>query len=265
MILCADDYGLSHDIDRAILDLCRLGRLTAVSCMVALERCNAQLLQELLVFEKKVDVGLHLCLTDENLPLSSSHGPHGTTPARPFPSFGVLLRRALQGKVRRSEVKLEVSRQYDLFREKCGSAPSFVDGHLHVHQLPGVRDGLLDFVLSLPTASRPYIRNTRMPVRELRGGGLPWLKTSLIGAFGNRMFKQLQQVGLATNEGFAGIYDFADWRKYSEFLPRFAGALQRPNGMLVVHPGNKEDWRRKEFTALREFAFPNGFLNNFRK
>src|SRR4051812_45503662 len=34
MILCADDYGLSHDIDRAILDLCRAGRLTAVSCMV---------------------------------------------------------------------------------------------------------------------------------------------------------------------------------------------------------------------------------------
>src|SRR2546422_7241019 len=41
MILCADDYGLSEDIDRAILELCRSGRLTAVSCMVALERCSA--------------------------------------------------------------------------------------------------------------------------------------------------------------------------------------------------------------------------------
>jgi len=265
MILCADDYGLSHDIDRASLDLCRLGRLTAVSCMVALERCNAELLRELLAVEKKVDIGLHLCLTDENLPLSLSHGPRGATQAPPLPSFGVLLRRALQGKVRASEVKIEVSRQYDLFVEKCGQSPSFMDGHLHVHQLPGVREGMLEFVLGLPVASRPYIRNTRMPVRELRGGGLPWLKTSVIGAFGDRMFKQLHQAGLATNEGFAGIYDFGQWRKFSDYLPRFTGSLQQPNGMLVVHPGNNEDWRRQEFTALRNFTFPRGSLNNFRK
>lgn len=265
MILCADDFGLTHDIDRAILDLCRLGRLTAVSCMVALERCNKELLVELLAFEKKVDIGLHLCLTDENLPLSRTQGPHAAAQAPPFPSFGVLLRRALQGKVRASDVKVEVARQYELFLEKCGRAPSFIDGHLHVHQLPGVRQGLMQFVLSLAPASRPYIRNTRMPVRELRGGGLPWIKTSLIGAFGDRMFKQLRQAGLETNEGFAGIYDFKEWRKYSEYLPRFTGAIREPNGMVVVHPGNSEDWRRQEFAALRKFPFPQGSLNNFRR
>src|SRR5689334_12929498 len=108
MILCADDYGLSQDIDLAILELCRLGRLTAVSCMVALERCNVKLLAELLAFQKKVDVGLHLCLTDENLPLSRSVGPQGTAQSPPpFPSFGVLLRRALQGKVRSCDVRME--------------------------------------------------------------------------------------------------------------------------------------------------------------
>ena len=53
MILCADDYGLSEDIDRAILELCRSGRLTAVSCMVALERCSAESLRELLAHQKK--------------------------------------------------------------------------------------------------------------------------------------------------------------------------------------------------------------------
>src|SRR5439155_1107455 len=145
MILCADDYGLSRDIDVAILELCRLGRLTAVSCMVALERCNAALLRELLAFQKKVDVGLHLCLTDENLPLSRSVGPHGAAQAPPFPSFSVLLRRALQGKVRSRDVSLEISRQYDLFVEKCRRTPAFIDGHLHVHQLPGVREGLMEF------------------------------------------------------------------------------------------------------------------------
>ena len=162
-------------------------------------------------------------------------------------------------------MKREVARQHELFIEKCGRGPTFVDGHLHVHQLPGVREGLMEFVLGLAPKSRPYIRNTRMPVRELRGGGLPWIKTSLIGAFGDRMFKQLRQAGLSTNEGFAGIYDFKDWRHYPDYLPRFTGAIREANGMLVVHPGNNEDWRRQEFTALREFPFAEGSLNNFRK
>jgi hypothetical protein len=264
MILCADDFGLSQDIDRAILDLCRLDRLTAVSCMVALERCNSELLRELMAFEKKVDIGLHLCLTDENLPLSRTQA-HNAAPFSPFPSFAVLLRRSLQGKVRPSEVTLEVARQYELFVEKTERKPAFIDGHLHVHQLRGAREGVMEFVLGLPAASRPYIRNTRMPVRQLRGGGLPWLKTSLIGAFGDRMFKQLRQAGLATNEGFAGIYDFKAWRDYPDYLPRFTDSLNETNGMLVVHPGQKDEWRRQEFAALRDFPFPQGSLNNFRR
>ena len=70
MIICADDYGLREDIDRAILELCNRRRLTAVSCMVLFERCNAGALKRLLAHEGNVDIGLHLCLTDEGLPLS---------------------------------------------------------------------------------------------------------------------------------------------------------------------------------------------------
>ena len=68
MILCADDYGLREDIDEAILELCGLGKLTAVSCMVGLESCTAQSLGKLLRQESALDIGLHLCLTHEDLP-----------------------------------------------------------------------------------------------------------------------------------------------------------------------------------------------------
>ena len=70
MIICADDYGMRADIDRAILELCGDGRLSAVSCMVLFERCDGAALEKLRAHEAHTDLGLHFCLTDENLPLS---------------------------------------------------------------------------------------------------------------------------------------------------------------------------------------------------
>ena len=259
MIVCADDYGLRDDINRAILELCASGRLSAVSCMAGLERCAPGPMAELLVYQRSVDVGLHLCLTDEGLPLCASPARGGAM--EPLPSFGVLLRRALLGQVRPREMARLISAQYELFVTKCQRRPDFIDGHLHAHQLPGVREGLLEFVLSLPKADRPYVRNTHLPLRELWRRRLPWVKAAFIGAFGARMQKQLRAAGAATNEGFAGIYDFGKWRQYPEYLPRFTACLRSPNSLLVVHPGGNEDWRRQEFAALRGFPFATGMPN----
>ena len=66
-----------------------------------------------------------------------------------------------------------------------------------------------------------------------------------------------------TNEGFAGIYDFKQWRKYPGYLPKFADCLREPNGILVVHPGLEENWRRQEFESLRDFAALDGRINRF--
>jgi len=172
MILCADDYGLRDDIDDAILELVDCGRLTAVSCMVVFERCSATRLAELLKRQANVDIGLHFCLTNENLPLSVS----STSPALPplYDSFSAVLRGALLGGQKARELHRQVQSQYEFFLQKCGKRPDYIDGHLHVHQLPGVREALVDFVATLPSECRPYIRNTRASLRELRGRRLPW-------------------------------------------------------------------------------------------
>ena len=261
MIICADDYGLSDDIDQVILELCGSRRLSAVSCMVALERCDAVLLTKLRQHESAVDVGLHLVFADETL--SRPVGAVAESSPPYFPAYGPYLRRTLTGRVSARETFQQVSAQYDLFLKKCGRRPDFIDGHLHTHQLPGVRQGLVDFVLSLPANQRPYVRNTHGPLRQVRQARLPWLKAAFIGAFGQRMRAQLQAAGLRTNEGFAGIYDFTDWRRYPELFPRFVAALPNPNGMLVVHPGGREDWRRQEFNTLREFPFAPGSPHRF--
>src|SRR5215471_21501658 len=130
MILCADDYGLSNDVDQAILELASSRRLTAVSCMVLLERCTPKLLADLRAHESKLDIGLHLCLTDEGLPLSSTQD--SPLRANPLPAFGALLKRALRGALPASEVASQAATQYELFLKKCGRPPDYIDGHLHV-------------------------------------------------------------------------------------------------------------------------------------
>jgi hypothetical protein len=259
MIICADDYGLRGDIDRAILELCQRGRLSAVSCMVLFERCDGEVMKPLLALEAKVDIGLHLCLTDEGLPLSL------VSPENKLADFKSLFRRALLGRIRPQEIFRQVAAQYELFVAKSGRRPDYIDGHLHAHQLPGVRRGLVDFVRSLPAGQRPYVRNTRMPTGEIRRRQLPWLKAAFIGTFGKRMQHDLAVAQLPTNDGFAGIYDFKQWQSYPVYLPKFLDCLHQPNGILVAHPGYDEDWRKQEFESLRDYAPLAGRLNRFQK
>jgi hypothetical protein len=254
MIICADDYGMRDDIDRAILQLCEAGKLTAVSCLSLFERCDAEAFKKIRTHENNLDIGLHFCLTLENLPLSAPLDKTQMT------SFGKLFRRALSRQLKPEEVLFSLKTQYELFVKKSGRAPDYIDGHLHTHQLPVVADVLVEFVAKLPEAKRPYIRNTRLSTGELREQGLPWLKAGFIGAFGSGLEKKLRAAKVRTNDGFSGIYDFKEWRRYPGFFPKFAECLREQNGILVTHPGFDEDWRRSEFETLQKFP---GGANRF--
>jgi len=257
MIICADDYGMADDIDRAILELCAKKKLSAVSCMVILERCGSEVFKALLEHQAGVDIGLHFCIADETLQSLENK--------KPLPAFGVVLRQSLLGQIHADQVCSEVSAQYELFLKKCGCPPDYIDGHLHAHQLPGVREGLIEFVSSLPASGRPYIRNTCEPLGNLWKHRLPWLKAAFIGKFGARMLADLRAAGIPTNDGFAGIYDFKNYRRYPEYFPCFAACLQKTNGILVVHPGKSENWRRGEFEFLRDAVFASGVPNRFQR
>jgi hypothetical protein len=247
MILCADDFGLSEDIDAAILELCSLGQISAVSCMVLFERCSPNLLAELQKYRRQIDLGLHLCFTDENLPFSQTPGMEPLV----FPSFASCLRGGFQGKLQPRDVLPHIATQYQLFTTKCRIEPDYIDGHLHIHQSPLVREALIEFVLRLPKNRRPYVRNTYLSLGNLRQQRLPWSKAWLIARFGKRMRQRLRSAGIRTNDGFAGIYDFRRARAFAQYFPGFIKCLENPTGILVVHPGRKESWRRQEFETLR--------------
>jgi predicted glycoside hydrolase/deacetylase ChbG (UPF0249 family) len=262
MIVCADDFGMSEDIDRAILELAGRKKLSAVSCMTALARCTGEALEPLLHLKTKVDLGLHLCLADKALRAADFESDSGLAKT-PFPSLNQFSWKLMTRRISRTQVGDSIREQYGLFIKKTGQRPDFIDGHLHTHQLPVVRQAVVEFVKTLPSSERPYVRNTRMRVMKLGRRKLPMTKAFLIGKFGAKMSRSLERNGIETNANFAGIYDFRHASRFGEYLAGFAACLKEPNGLLVTHPGESEEWRRAEFKALSDFEFPAGMPNRF--
>jgi predicted glycoside hydrolase/deacetylase ChbG (UPF0249 family) len=257
MIICADDFGLAPDVDEAILQLVRARKVSAVSVMAALLAKPTPTLKALLELRGQVELGLHLVLTDEPglPPTEHTDSLHRNGQLL---TFGKLLVRSLAGGVRSHDAQREIAAQYEWFTNLTDLAPDFVDGHLHTQQFPGIRRGLVEFVAGLPSAEQPWVRNAAEPAAMISARGVAPLKCKLIARLGAVLRERLLARGLATNDGFAGVCDYGDWKNYPATLQRFLEYVRPGNYLIMTHPGQREDWRRAEFEALQAVTLPPG-------
>jgi predicted glycoside hydrolase/deacetylase ChbG (UPF0249 family) len=120
--------------------------------------------------------------------------------------------------------------------------PAFVDGHQHVHQLPGVREALLAELARRGAARRTWLRSTRpvpRPLRALLQDGSA-LKHGLIAALGARRFHALARAdGHALNAHLLGVYGFdADEEDYACRLQGWL-AQAGETDLLMCHPATR--------------------------
>ncbi len=238
IVLCADDFGMNASIDAGILELAARGRLSGASCLVdgptfhdGAPRLAASRLQ----------VGLHLNFTE-------SFGQPG--PCRPL---GALIASAYLRRLPPSALRASVRRQLDVFQDRIGRAPDYVDGHQHVHQLPQVRDALLDALADVP-APRPWLRDTGRP----RVAGLPLrlrAKAWVIAALGAQALRRRAQAqGLRSSDGFLGVYDFQGGESaYLAWMRRWL-AMCRDGDVLMCHPASGID-PQDALSAQRQAEF----------
>jgi predicted glycoside hydrolase/deacetylase ChbG (UPF0249 family) len=138
LVLCADDYALTEGVSRGIEELACAGRLSATSVMTTTRHWPAHATR-IGALRDKLAVGLHF-----NLTLGTPRGPMPSlAPTGRLPKVGALTARALRGAIDRAEIAAELDRQLDAFETALGHPPDFLDGHQHVHALPGVRSGVL--------------------------------------------------------------------------------------------------------------------------
>ncbi|HVI50721.1 MAG TPA: ChbG/HpnK family deacetylase [Candidatus Sulfotelmatobacter sp.] len=235
LIVCADDYGISPAVSAGIRELAAAGRITATGAMTcmsswALEAPALRGLSERL--GERLEIGLHVTLTDQQ-PLGEMpvFAPEGR-----LPPIGALIKASLLRLLPSLEIAEEIERQLSAFEAHFGRAPDFIDGHQHVHLLPGIRQLAMGLFHRRLDPARCWLRDCSdcLPSLLARGG---MFKASVVSALLARGFsRQAQERGIVTNRGFTGFYDPVA-APLAERMPSMLRGL-RNGSLLMVHPGH---------------------------
>jgi predicted glycoside hydrolase/deacetylase ChbG (UPF0249 family) len=248
VILCADDYALAPGVSRAIRRLIGHGRLTATSCMAASPRWPADA-EALRPYAERADIGLHLTLTT----LPPLGAMPATCPDGRLPGIRALTIAACCRRLDLGEIAAELGRQLDAFERWFGRPPAFLDGHQHVHQLPGIRDAVLALWQRRLAATGAWLRVTDEPLAAVWRRGVARGEASILSLLGRGFARRARARGLPVNDGFAGVHDFSGRVPYARLFERFL-SLARGRHLVMCHPGEVDDALRAadDVTAARE-------------
>jgi predicted glycoside hydrolase/deacetylase ChbG (UPF0249 family) len=234
--LCADDYGISPGVNRAIRDLIERGRLNATSVMMvgpAIGRGEIEALAASAKASPRCAIGLHATLSAPFRPLTLHFRP---LDGDMFLPFATLLRKGLARRLDPEFFHNEVKAQIAAFVEGFGRAPDFVDGHQHVQLYPMVRDGFLDAVVE--AAPHAWVRQGGRNLRLAQRLTAP--KALVLDVLSTQFRRRAIRAGLGFNPGFAGAYDFRAPDDFGALMRQFLEGL--PDGGLVMcHPGFVDD------------------------
>lgn len=259
--LCADDYGLSPGVNRAIRDLIDRKRINATSVMVvgsAIDRTEVDALKASLAANPECAVGLHATLTAPFHPLTMHFQPlYGAR----FVSLGKLLRKSLLRQLDPEIFEAELLAQISAFRELLGRAPDYVDGHQHTQLFPQIRDAFLTAVAK--AAPDAWVRQCGRSLPLARRLDSP--KALLLDALSGTFRRKCARANINFNAGFAGAYDFSKTTGFASLMSGFLDGL--PDGGLVMcHPGFVDETlialdplthqREREFAYLESDDFP---------
>src|SRR4051812_44271204 len=230
--LCADDYGISPGVNRAIRDLIERGRLNATSVMVvgsSLGREEVAALQTASASSPRSAIGLHATLTAPFHPLTMHYRPLEGGLFLPLPK---LLRASLLRRLDPDIIRTEVTAQLAAFVEKFGRPPDFVDGHQHVQLFPKVRDGFLAAVKRGAPGAWVRQGGRCQPLRQrLRSP-----KALVLDLLSAQFRRHAARANIAFNPAFAGAYDFSRAADFAALMQQFVEGLP-PGGLIMCHPG----------------------------
>lgn len=235
IILCADDYAMTPGVSAGIRHLAALGRLSATSCMTNRPHWpqDAELIAPL---RERIALGLHVNLT-LGAPLSACPA---LAPAGTFMPLPRLLSLALRGIAPLDEIAAEIEAQLDAFVAATGHEPAFIDGHQHVHALPGIRTALIDALSRRGLEERVWLRDPADSVGAIlrRGGqvGKALAVRALAAGFG----RAAREAGFTTNRGFAGFSAFDPREDYGKAMGRYLTAPGAGH-LVMCHPGEVDE------------------------
>jgi hopanoid biosynthesis associated protein HpnK len=255
LIVNADDLGWTEGVNRGIAEAHRNGIVTSAS-LLANGRAFAGAV-ELVRTMPGLGVGVHLNLS-EGEPVAGRQQVESLVNEAGMLKSGpesLLLRLARGGHVRD-----EVEREWDAQIRKVGGAgiqPTHLDGHKHVHMLPGL------FELALRLAKRHGIgavrvalesSNLRAALSTGRGHRASVVMKQGVQARGLKLLardarEQAERMGIATADYFCGIAQTGEMTREGEacLLKSLPGGTTE----LMCHPGYVDAELGKSATRLQ--------------
>jgi predicted glycoside hydrolase/deacetylase ChbG (UPF0249 family) len=244
LIVNADDFGLTENVNRGILDAHREGIVTSTTLLA-----NGLAFEGAAAASKRfprLGIGVHLNLT-EGMPVADpSHirtlvdraGRLHMTPARLWAGIAT-------GQVSLSDIEFELRAQIRKVI-RAGIRPAHFDGHKHVHVLPPVSEVVLRLALEfhIPAVRCPMEQNAHAsgPLRNRRLSKISTIKQYLVSravsGLAKSFRKKLEQMGLLSATHFYGLSQtgFLD----ASAIRRILENLPPGTSELMCHPGYRD-------------------------
>ncbi|MGB8494858.1 MAG: ChbG/HpnK family deacetylase [Candidatus Acidiferrum sp.] len=256
LIVNADDLGWTEGVNRGIVEVHRKGLVTSATLLA-----NGRAFDSGIEAGRKnpeLGIGVHLNLSD-GPPAAPADRVPGLLNAAGELDGGPesLLLRIASRSLPLDEVEREWDAQIRKIRE-AGISPTHLDGHKHVHMLPGL------FELALRLAKKHGIRAIRVAHEEsslrsaLSAGASHYASVVLKQGVQARGLKLLTRAargmadreGITTSDHFCGIAQTGQLTR--EGIEELLEKLPEGTTELMCHPGYVDEELRKTSTRLQE-------------
>jgi predicted glycoside hydrolase/deacetylase ChbG (UPF0249 family) len=235
LVVNADDFGFTPDVNEGIIEAHRDGILTATTLMA-----NGAAFEHAVRLARQtpaLDVGCHLVLVGGRSLLTGVDLPA---------TVGQLLAAVARRQVRvYDELRAQARRIVD-----SGIQPTHLDTHKHTHLAPPVLEAVarLSEEFGIPWIRRPF----DFPLNA-GAGSVPRLKRLTSGALGllrRRFHRVLEKHRCRTTDHFAGFQITGRFR--TRELVALLGVLPEGSTELMCHPGRCGAALRAAHTRLKE-------------
>jgi chitin disaccharide deacetylase len=259
--ICADDFGITQKVNKAIINLIEEKRITEVSCMVLAQDFKNDA-KELAKYKDKIGIGIHLTLTDFK-PITKISS---LIKKDKLLSIKNLLVKSIFRNYSKDEIFNEINFQLNEFEKIMGFKPNFVDGHHHVQQLPMIRNILIQILKKRYPNDLPWVRNTYENFFKILRRNVSILKAISLSVAGSKLKKLNKINSIRTNDGFSGVYNFSEKARYDYLFESFISFI-KDNHLLMVHPGISDEILSKidRVTTSRDKEYNFLLSENFLK
>ena len=219
--ITADDWGISPGVNDGILKLAQAGIIRRVSMMADTKFLTHELeALKRLQARNEIELGLHFNLTYGKKIQDQNFGPGG------------FLRRWISHQTELTPlIQTELNSQLRILKNQ-GVKVSYLDGHHHIHILPGVLGAIL------PVLKQNFISDIRIPLdpKLIFTAKFPLVVMSLWAAFRAKSF------GLSYRKCF-----YPQIKHFSDHGLMRAELAHHHDAEIIVHPALSADSERFEF------------------